>query len=37
MNELIKIELLYESLVPITDPDKTFLSVGTITLSPSMT
>ena len=33
MNELIKIELLYESLVPITDPDKTFLSVGTITLS----
>ena len=33
MNELTKIELIYESLVPVTDPDKTFLSVGTVTLS----
>ena len=33
MNELTKIELIYESLVPVADPDKTFLSVGTVTLS----
>lgn len=33
MNGLTKIELIYESLVPVTDPDKTFLSVGTVTLS----
>lgn len=33
MNTLTNIELLYETLVPITKPNKTFLSVGTITLS----
>lgn len=32
MNELEKIELIYESLVPVPDPDQTFLSVGTVTL-----
>lgn len=35
MNELEKIELIYESLVPIPKPDKTFLSVGTVTLLSS--
>ena len=33
MNALTNIELLYETLVPIARPDKTFLSVGTVTLS----
>lgn len=35
MNELTNIELIYESLVPVTDPDKTFLSVGTVSLCSS--
>lgn len=35
MNELEKIELIYESLIPIPKPDKTFLSVGTVTLLSS--
>ena len=33
MNLLTNIELLYETLVPIARPDKTFLSVGRVTLS----
>lgn len=33
MNSLTNIELLYETLVPVSQPDKTFLSVGTVTLS----
>lgn len=36
MNELEKIELIYESLVPVPDPDQTFLSVGTVTLLQSV-
>ena len=35
MNELTKIELIYETLVPVADPDKTFLSVGTVSLCSS--
>lgn len=31
MNELIGMKLIYESLVPIINPDDTFLSVGTVT------
>lgn len=33
MNEIKGIELVYESLIPVENPDDTFLSVGTITLS----
>ena len=33
MNEIKGMELVYESLVPIENPDDTFLSVGTVTLS----
>lgn len=33
MNELERIELQYESLVPVPTPDNTFLSVGTVTLT----
>lgn len=35
MNELTKIELIYESLVPVANPDETFLSVGTVSLDSS--
>lgn len=31
MNELIGMKLIYESLIPVTNPDNTFLSVGTVT------
>ena len=33
MHELERIELQYESLIPVDIPSKTFLSVGTITLT----
>ena len=33
MNELKTIELIYESLVPVKNPHKTILSVGTVTLT----
>ncbi len=33
MNEIKEMELVYESLIPVENPDDTFLSVGTITLS----
>lgn len=35
MNELTGMKLIYESLVPITNPEDTFLSVGTVTLLQS--
>lgn len=35
MNELTNIALIYESLVPLTNPEKTFLTVGTVSLDSS--
>lgn len=35
MNELTGMKLIYESLVPVTNPENTFLSVGTVTLLQS--
>lgn len=33
MNKIKTMELVYESLIPVADPDNMFLSVGTVTLA----